>query len=146
MTEKTTEAGKAAQEVVEVVTTTVSPLTEFSLDKMEKFFAAAEKVLAQYGGDAVDLGLNVLRIDALSILLPSLLGVCVGVVLMVQALKVIPTIDFDKAITAKQAMFGFLSPLLCLPIFVENLPDATNLWAWVGTFYPELYAVHKFLL
>ncbi len=193
MTEKTTEAGKVAQEVADVVEQKAANLTEFSMDKMEQFFDAAQKVLAQYGGDVAELGLNVLRIEAASELILPLVFVVAAIVVALnlrrmrsincEVLSILnkdygARYSWDKDILKahnldphacfsgltqeqKDKVMATASPA---PFFADsNLPQAItgvatlvvglfslslliNLWAWVGIFYPELYAVHKFLL
>lgn len=146
MTDKQTEVGQAVQEVADTIEDKATTLTEFSMDKMEGFFDAAQKVLQQYGGDAVDLGLNVLRIDAFSQLLPGVLALCV----LFLTLKVAnPIVKFKQADADNDSIAGIVGVLGCVSLLIAGVVTFANLfnvWAWVGLFYPEIYAVHKFLL
>ena len=143
MSEKTTEVGKAAQEVAEVVQ-----------DQMSAYFDAAKAIMEQYGGDVVNLGLNVLRIEAASELITPLCFFLISSVTLFIGRKIHKSIDkekekckeenkhFDDGIYGAPAIFYGVGTL----VGVISTIALIDLWAWVGIFYPELYAVHKFLL
>jgi len=181
-------------EVVKEVVEKNKDLAEFSIDKMEQFFDAAQKVLAQYGGDAVDLGLNVLRIDAVSQLFLPLITIIICAVVLIklsgattvsgQYIKSLLIKGYDHRTGAQDNILlycGFSKEdiwdkfgdtrqkeiedmIYTIPFFSDaNIPrvilfvltslastfavvELSNIWAWTGIFYPELYAVHKFLL
>lgn len=131
--------------------------TEFVFDKLEQYFEAARHVIEQYGGDAVNLGLAALRIEAASELIPAVVAFAIALFLWK---KLNPFVQFGtaKAITEEEGdryrndeevrftLVGAVSALvifICVIVFFVNI---LNIWAWAGLFYPELYAVHQFVL
>lgn len=161
-----------SEETVQEVVEQTATLAEFSMDKMQSFFDAAEKVLEQYGAEAVDLGLSVLRIDALSQMsfsLSVLFVMCAMYPFYVPWYRkwmqdshnacytYINTLPEGEERTRLESIkdtwdlelrkfVGVASMLAyCFLGFLAGL-QMINVWAWVGIFYPELYAVHKFLL
>jgi hypothetical protein len=131
---------------------TALPVTEFAFDKMEKYFDAAQEVIDNYGGDAVELGLNALRVDAAAIIIPHLVFIIVALIFLKYLIPLMKTgwregredgwSDFPAKCFA-----GTISVFAATIALLANITDAfNNIWAWVGIFYPELYAVHKFLL
>lgn len=139
-----------------------------AFDKMEKYFEAAKGVLEQYGGDVVDVGLNVLRIEAL-IQLGGLFFIVLFYILtyrfVIQSLSkwredTRLAAIFNTLEGARREYYRTLYAFWDLPIrtacgnivfsiywgvLLLNIVNI-NLWACVGVFYPELYAVHKFIL
>ncbi len=116
---------------------------EFAFDKMEQYFDAAKGVIEQYGGDVAELGLMALRVDAISSLMP-------GVVLLLLAYPWYLLLKKTAAAELKSSSDCFLTLMLGgvvsaagLAIMLKSL---FNIWAWAGIFYPELYAIHKFIL
>lgn len=195
--DKQTEIGKAAQEA--------AGLVDFSIAKLQEFFTAVEGVLQQYGGDVVDLGLAVLRIDAASQLLVPIFLVTTlpillyklwnykvectddlsGLVIAVETNYVdrkrtqdlmihrafgvssscvignIAQVEKARLLESKPyggpspwkvsdlgdwAVFMFIAISTITIALVISLYNLINLWAWIGMFYPEAYAVHKILL
>lgn len=162
MSEQTTDAGKATAEIVGV----------FS-DKLDTYLAAAQKVFEQYGGDAANLGLNVLRIDAIS---QMTFGIIAGIILLSFWRSVKRWNNNWMDITRKarytyfhsledgteekarlesvrefwdldvRAFCGHFLFFVYMLLGLFAVIDLADLWAWTGVFYPELYAVHKFLL
>lgn len=123
------------QEIIEAV----APIS----DKLLQYITATEELLAKYGGDVADLALNVLRIDAAGNLLVgfALLGV-----LLTIALNIKKVAALERAATGNSAatvIFGIIT-LTTTGIFTTA--KLFNIWNWVGLFWPEAYAVHKFIL
>lgn len=165
--------------------------TGMVLDKLDQYMSAAQTVIAQYGGDAVSLGLSVLRIESAGELLTGLVGILimylaykyrpkagqvipahfvnslvgktysqrssyedtvVGVVTgsrsktivdTVNEDVVIPYIDWDSpAVIIRAVLCGIIGA----GGTVAAISHLANLWNWVGIFWPEAYAVHKFLI
>lgn len=112
-------------------------------DKLVQYMDAAEKVITQYGGDAVNLGLNVLRIDAGVSALAWITGflLCISSALAFKALlkKYTPSevtgVDFGLGGIVVVFVFSTMHTL------IEPI-----VWPVVGIFWPEAYAVHKFLM
>lgn len=183
-----------AKEIVEAAGVEVA---KFAIDKLDSYFMAAQEVITKYGGDAVDLGLMALRVDAASqLILPFILALVFSFV----AVKLYRAQDslggryWDKATVAAAVAKDYNSKThadltICrslfgcgttnkLPSGWDDMPDKiekadqwpeirvflaamsavfstmtvfsigqlVNIWAWAGIFYPEVYAVHKFLL
>lgn len=159
-------------------------IVELTFDKLEQYFNAAQRVIEQYGGEAVELGLMALRIEAGSELVrPLVFLILCGFMIY----KLLPTC-FPKIITITPEYINDLKDAgyegrtldesnlfknykyikedfeipddleqakYLVPIIINVLLIATviisiskliNIWAWAGIFYPELYAVHKFIL
>jgi hypothetical protein len=118
-------------------------MIEFAFDKIEQYFDAAKLVIDQYGGDVADLALAALRIEAASTLATPLLLLLLAYFLY-RVAKRIYGIEKDETGDGQfTLMFG--TPIIAA-LFVLGVFKLINVWAWVGIFYPELYAVHKFLL
>lgn len=114
-------------------------------DKLVQYTDAAEKVITQYGGDAVNLGLNVLRVEALVAVFTWLFAVAIlvgSILTMRSAIRnnVFKQVDFTVD-TIKIVVGGVGS--ISTPIVVLATPI---IWPIVGLFWPEAYAVHKFLM
>lgn len=140
MAEKTTEVGKVVQEVADTVQ-----------DQMATYFDAAKAVMEQYGGDVVDLGLNVLRIEAISelsifIMLPVLAYGFYKAGNKIMALHKAELLKEKRYYDGWIGVVALLSWGVTASLAVSSVIGLFNIWAWVGMFYPELYAVHKFLL
>lgn len=174
-----------ARATTEAVAQNATTLTEFSVNKLEQFFSIAEDVMQKYGGEAVDLGLNVLRIDALSRLLLPFVGVVVSIILIIVGIKyIIPekrkyTKQFYDDLAAKgygrrsiaeDALYGQLHRfagqeefdvclwsesrmvlggiygVITIIIAICSVINLLNIWYWIGIFYPEIYAVYKYIL
>lgn len=169
---------------------------ELTFDKMEQYFEAAKGVIDQYGGDVAELGLMALRVDALSVILPSLIVTVLSGVIGIKTYRIMMAGAAKNAKTALRTAcakgyssrnpfedhlmvkyFGsssniskgerteedlnkldltfewtlytvpmsLVAGISCL-VGLINLIDMINIWAWAGIFYPELYAVHKFIL
>ncbi len=131
--------------------------TEFVFDKLDQYFEAARHVIEQYGGDAVNLGLAALRIEAASELIPAVVTFIAALFLWK---KVNPFAQFHIAKTISEEGgrryrddhdmkfigAGAISAILILIFGIIFLSSVLNIWAWAGLFYPELYAVHQFIL
>jgi len=145
-------------------------VAEFVFDKLEGYMSAAQSVIDTYGGDAAELGLMALRIEAASeVLFPSI----IMLFLLVNSSKIVGFVknQFAKsrAITnyqheedekkrealrrqymrSDEVWFGvlaFMSVGACFITFSICFIAILDIWAWVGMFYPEAYAVHLFLL
>jgi len=138
-----------AEKVLEGATkvTESTEAVAFAFDKMEQYFNAAGKVIEQYGGDVAELGLLALRIDAITIVAPSTLWLLLYVTVLFKFSSLCNYIsnlsdEFDKSVVT--VFLGGTWFMLGIPTAVEN--NTFNVWAWAGIFYPELYAVHKFIL
>lgn len=156
-------------------------------DKLVQYMDAAEKVISQYGGDAVNLGLNVLRIEAAQ-------GIAYGVITAILAIicyKMFPkgapnaeqdnlpedikklikkgyhgrTVSEDNKVaeatgdlrlsTLKgqvdwddgyNVIIGIVSAISGFSLIIAAAISLFDVWNWVGVFWPEAYAVHKFLM
>ena len=122
-------------------------VVELTFDKLEQYFEAAKGVIEQYGGDVAEVGLNVLRIEAISEIffpLAVILFLFASLPLMIRFGKWIN----QKAIDDRSEPWEmiYIVHILLGIFFLIQLVSLLNLWAWVGIFYPELYAVHKFIL
>lgn len=63
---------------------------------------------------------------------------------LIHFLKILDeTESVDNIMFFTMTIIFWIPSVFAIPISLINLVD---LWAWVGIFYPELYAVHKFLL
>jgi len=118
-------------------------VTEAVFGKMEEYFDAAKQVIETYGGDVADLGLNVLRIEAGAMLVLPL----IAMVFLLSVVKYIKRVN----IWGFSADNNCDAPAVIVPLVVDAIVVFTvykvfSIWAWVGLFYPELYAVHKFIL
>jgi len=122
-------------------------VAELVFDKMEKYFDAAKTVIDQYGGDVSELALMALRIEALGELLPSI----VMTLFFILTYKKFTDIIKDTNKKIKSEPYG-IHDLKYIPIVIYGCfgvgvaISLIDIWAWAGLFYPELYAVHKFIL
>ncbi len=127
-------------------------IVEFSFEKMEQYFGAAKNVIEQYGGDVAELGLMALRIQAASEIIMAiimfssvfLLHKLIPDNLWVFAKKYYNDSDYVKN-------YEIYIPFVIAYIFtgamsVIGFVALFNIWMWVGIFYPEIYAVHKFIM
>lgn len=138
------EVGAQAKEVVVVAATEATEALEFTFDKIEGYFGKVQEVVEKYGGDVANLGLNVLRIDAASHLISPLILFLVLLCFVKYVLRYIRHIH----------SLGYENPWVFLQAFPIGygislsfqISELANIWSWVGIFYPELYAVYKFLL
>lgn len=94
-----------------------------------------------------ELGLNVLRIDAASELLYPIVW-CVLLLIMLKPAVVTAkwSIEKQKGDSSGQWCFILFIHAGLVAFALHIIAELINLWAWVGIFYPELYAVHKFIL
>jgi hypothetical protein len=123
--------------------------TEMVLNKIDEYMNAAKTVIETYGGDVADLGLLALRVEAGSeIFLPLLLsfGLLFMIPLMIRTGKKIWEVQKEQSTYEVSAVFLYVFHLAWGGFLFGNIFQALNLWAWVGLFYPEAYAVHLFLL
>lgn len=172
--------------------------TELILNKMDEYMVAAQGVIEQYGGDVAELGLNVLRVEVLSILIPSLIlaivfgvlakklytySISKGTTIKAEVLKAALSVAYHnrhseqdrivKSYTGTHSSNVDPYPIDKLDTITDvpnpntwddfrimwSLFAATsvvigtvfaykllNIWLWVGLVYPEMYAVHKFIL
>jgi len=139
------EGAKVVAEQATQVLDKTNDVVAFTFDKMEGYFGAAQKIIEQYGGDVAALGLNVLRIEAISELIPYLIYTILSVLFYKGALSLSKKIEEDNW-DGDTVMFVFLGYITSCCLAVVAVIGIFNLWAWVGMFWPELYAVHKFLL
>ena len=140
-------------------TTTIS-------DKLVEYMNSAEQVIQQYGGDAAELGLNVLRIEAGYNLIYALLFGTISVIALYystwafkkglaiqnyqqeqdevkqEKLKQMYRSDLEALYFILGAVGGVVSSIA----LVVNFSSLVNIWYWIGLFWPEAYAVHKFLM
>lgn len=124
--------------------------TEVAFDKFEQYFEAARQVLAQYqdqakelGMQAIDLGLLVLRIEAFSELLFPLVVVIISLAYVKQTKTLW---KWGIKATAERTHPGTAVPIVLGVFQFVWFTQLFNVWAWVGLFYPEVYAIHKLLL
>ena len=142
---------QSVEKVAETVSKSVSEAqlagTELAFDRMEGYFTAAQGVIEKYGGDVAALGLNALRIDAITHIAPNLVGMIILLTIAFCGYKLLPTV------IEKDPKYN--TPLIIVPWImmiaggvggVVNLALLFNIWAWAGIFYPELWAIHKFIL
>jgi hypothetical protein len=138
---------QSVEKVAETVSKSVSEAqlagTELVFDRMEGYFDAAQGVIKQYGGDVAELGLMALRIDAFSVLFPGLLF---AVLAMVWCRFVKRVYQYEKDETRDGAGTIIASVIFGIVTLVVFAPALLNIWAWAGIFYPELWAIHKFIL
>lgn len=177
----------------ENVTETTNQTAEavgIALDRFDNYMQSVGEIITEYGGEAVNLGLTVLRIDAAANLAIGFLLLTIAYVLFK---KVMPwcVLEYRKATIAGATrqnilsnkdiwddklsdeikdMFGsvevfdqyqkkfeqdahtfpfvgsILSALVGICMLIASLFYVANIWYWVGIFYPEAYAVYKFLL
>lgn len=137
-----------AEEQPTETTQQVDPTVQFALDKVDKYFEAVTKVVAEYGDDAVDLGLTALRIDAASRLVAPVLRTIIFSIVLIVFIKLF---KWSKSIEDKfdrepvQAVFGIIIAGAGIAIVI-SAAHIFDVWAITGIFYPEVYAVHKFLM
>jgi len=128
-----------AKETVEVLTPVVTSMGE----KMAQYMEAAQNIITQYGGDVAELGLNVLRVEALTQIIP-------GIVLLILAYPYYKIVSALYLHEVEKTGDGIASAIfggaLGIGLVIGTLISLFNIWAWVGLFYPEMYAVHLFLL
>jgi hypothetical protein len=125
-------------------------------DKLVQYMDAAEQVITQYGGDAVNLGLNVLRIEAGGhIFIGALLSYLSYIFYRIARVGLNATnaqmrednLFLEKVYESDSetpcVIFGTVGTVVAAIFAGVGLFD---IWNWVGIFWPEAYAVHKFLM
>ena len=115
------------------------------LDSMDKLALAASDVLDKYAEPATELAFAVLRIDAASKLFPWLIVLVCGILVLNKWLLPFfkdKSTRFSQDTIIGMAFLTIITGVLSLIAAVKLF----NIWAWVGLFYPEIYAVHKFIL
>mgnify|MGYP000247428932 CR=1 FL=1 len=134
---------------------TTAKVVEYSLSKFDEFLAAAQNIISQYGGDAAELGLNALRIEALSTIAAPFIILVLTILYFIFLVKKHYKFAADRCKpyphdlhrVDESAMGLFYAPLLIITFFtIVNIYCLLDAWSWVGIFYPELYAVHLFLI
>ena len=124
-------------------------------DKLEQYFDASKQVIETYGGDVAELGLAYIRVDAFITLAGFLLLVCtcvVGTKLIVFGYK-ISNYELYSGEEGKRLQnlykndieVGVYATGVAVAVFggVGVIVQLTSgLWALIGMFYPEVYAVH----
>lgn len=120
-------------------------------EKLEQYFNAAKEVLLEYGPDVAEFGLTVLRVEAAAELLPAIMYAIIAFLLVKYAdprklfarIKDIPKFDdarFGLGLLGTFSLAGIATSIFLVVFYLLNV------WAWVGIFYPEAYAVHYFLM
>lgn len=178
----------------------VTNITDTLTTKITGYMDAIEQIVVQYGGQAGDLAINVMRIEAGS----ELVGVFIWWTMayicyrlakwggkeyaLLVACKEYRSecVDHEHAVTRHQRdEYGEMPDPVEVPALLEKMSETKirekasacnksnkdfaesmecvcgivmliflgisafwlcNLWAWIGMFYPEAYAVHKLLL
>lgn len=124
--------------------------TGMVLDKLDQYMQAAQDVITKYGGDAVDLGLTVLRIEAIAETLTMIALVLMYVFVYKKATPlweegVLDNIGDPKSM--KHLVWGMVAPAVsAISLLPIMLTGVFSIWPITGIFWPEAYAVHKFLL
>lgn len=118
--------------------------TEFVFEKMEQYFDAAKTVIEQYGGDVAELGLGALRVQAASELAPALAGILILIAIYCLRGKIKYEAEVNRSGGGAVAIVATL--MVGAASLIVTLEALLNIWAWVGIFYPELYAVYLFIL
>lgn len=117
--------------------------------KLDQYFQAATEVITKYGDEAVSMGLLVLRIEAAEGLIGGLVGL---LVVYLFTKKWFFLSFFEKARKAPYSeeflyrLAGIASALAFIIGVCLSLFKLLNIWNWIGLFWPEVYAVHKYLL
>ena len=106
------------------------------VNKVLQYLDAVEEVVKNHGQDAAELGLAALRVEAGRWLF---LGVFSGIVGGWMARKAFLIYDEYEGTAILMGVFSIFLGIISLIL-------GLNLWNWVGVFWPELYAVHKFVL
>ena len=116
-------------------------------DKLVQYMDSAERVIQQYGGDAAELGLNVLRIEAGYNLILALSGAILALFIIKFCWTSTKRFGFDEDFPNHPViMLKFIGTFAGVMVGVINGAALLNIWYWVGLFWPEAYAVHKFLM
>ena len=118
----------------------------------EKLAQALQRMVEAYGSDAIDLALNVARIDAFSHLVPG--SVCAVVATALFFFFRFAAKKWDEDYASQTGHYKhsswdvptIISALLGTVLSVIAVAFLFNIWAWVGIFYPELWIVKKFFL
>lgn len=145
------EAGEVKEATVEIEETVAEVKealneTEFAFDKMEQYFTTAAGIVEKYGGDVAELGLMALRLDAASVILSPLTFLLIFIFVNI---RISPHIA-QRIAAFKDPSDRLPSTIIHKGIIYSGITLCTlevmNMWAWAGIFYPELYAVHKFII
>lgn len=105
----------------------------------------------QYGGDLLDLALNIYRVKALGELLIGLVLLSLTIVLWVFYVKIWwqkVTVNFNAPSGERGAARGFVAVALAIfSLFTGSIAftQLTNIWYWVGVFEPKLYVAYLIL-
>jgi len=110
-----------------------------------------ESVVVNYAPQVVDLGLNVIRIEALgNVALIIILGMLAGLVpFMFYKLYKILSKKFEETKNDDYELGRFFTVLVGITSFIilvwAMLWHIVNIWLWIGLFYPELALAHKLI-
>lgn len=121
----------------------VEDATKLVLDKFDQYLQQVSGVIQHYAPDAVQLGLNALRVDAAGNFIWPLMFL----------ILLWPYLHFWKKVrdyeykTENRILGSLMIGGLIFSIgLIFAIVPLCDIWSWVGIFYPEVYAVHKFLM
>lgn len=135
-----------------MTTETTDKVMEKTLDKADELLTSVlsglKDLVSKYGSDAVDLGLNVIRIEGVSQILIGLvlwMFVVFGVVLFMKMN------DFRKHLLSENPKNDNFAPEFAMFVGVAisigtgfaSIFFIFNIWNWVAIFAPQLYLAHK---
>jgi len=170
------------------------------LDKMDTYLEKIGSIISEHSGQAVELGLTALRVDALSHLMGGFVALLLCVVSGLALYKLFTKVTeitreeildivrkgyrqrciredivlekvfgcrsrdvasdkeviWAETVSLKAKFFdseNFLHIISAMLLSVTSVTSfgialikLSSVWTWVGAFYPELYAIHKFLM
>lgn len=125
---------------------------EQTMERVNEYLDKMEELVDAHAGDAVDLGLTAMRIEALSTLSQALFVLLISAGILAVIAKCFinkPKFAWDESI--KEYRPAFVAPMSVAGIvsgafLIAAIADFLNIWHWIGIFNPDLYAVYKFVL
>lgn len=100
----------------------------------------------QYGPDVAEAALTMARIDALSSLVPALVGLIATVVYVYFFFKkMMPWVNAEHDYDINRTFTCIVSTVAMFFVGLFSLVGVLNLWLWVGVFEPKLWVAKKVL-
>ena len=116
-------------------------------DKIVEWMEKLEQVVSEHGGEAVDLGLTAIQVDAIGSLTTGLLLILASTLVFYASILLknkgdnadnADIVDEDEYYFGHYALFS-TSVLL----FIFGVPTFFYWWNWIAAFWPKVYVAHK---
>lgn len=131
-----------AEKVIDKASSLVEKIGATAID----IFDASKKVVIdaidQYGSEAIDAVLWVVRIDAIQTLIVALFWCILAIWIFNKSLKYFKKYENDN-FDSDMPIVWFISMFLCVVVLGFNLKPILNVWNYVAIAKPEIYLVKQ---